>query len=188
MKITINASALAIFAIALLSIATAAQKTSTSAGPDCVRSAPAPITKKNIFPRSKFSLSTDSKTGTEIVDLAANGRLVIKNSGCEYYVLKLRFESARVAHDPADAAFWYRNAAVRLDAISRGLESSIDLRQAAKKLRQVAGQTKKGKPLKFGRDITFVPGEIRQFMTVDGVIKMRRGVYALEITLAAGPL
>jgi hypothetical protein len=160
---------------------------------NCTRGMPVPVVKASVYPNVKFTLSPDERSGTETVSLRRGERLVVRNWGCESYVLTFRFETASYRHNPRDLEFWFRNALRRMKEIYPALEAPIDIRKGLQKLRSYIETQRKGKArkLELGREIVFdgyERGDIRQFVTVDKVQKLKSGIYALEISFSAGPL
>jgi hypothetical protein len=62
---------------------------------NCVRGQAEPVVKKLVYPNSQFQLQADSLTAIEIVNFSNGDKLIIRNWGCESYILTFRFEASR---------------------------------------------------------------------------------------------
>ena len=91
----------------------------------CARGVAEPIIKKTIYPKTTFVLQPDSITGIETVILDNGDKLIIKNWGCEYYVLTFRFETSRFLKDTTDLNFWFKSAGDLMRDILVGLQSPL---------------------------------------------------------------
>lgn len=159
-------------------------------GTNCVRGVAAPVTKKDIFPKSTFQLQPDKLTGIETVQLDNGDKLIIKNWGCAYYALTFRFETSRFQNEPGNIGFWYKRAVTLVNEITKGIDTPLDL---AKAKEAIAEQIEKDVPngysnLKYGEEIDVANGEPREFVSIDKVEQLNDKIVAIEITFARGPL
>lgn len=151
---------------------------------DCIRGQAEPILKKDTYPNSTFKINEDGLTGTETVDLPSGDKLVITNGGCEYYVLTFRFETSRFEADTTDVNFWSSKIVDLMNEITDGIDAPIDLKKGT----QTLSEHIKKNPIQLYEDITFEPGEIRTYLTIDRIQKIDNKRYALEISYIVGPL
>lgn len=151
---------------------------------DCVRGQAEPILKKNKFPNSLFKINDDGLSGTETTDLRDGDKLIITNGGCEYYVLVFRFETSRFQRDTTDINFWASKIVDFMIQIQDGVDSPIDLEKGTMTLRDFI----KENWIELLQDVTFMPGEIRTYLTIDRVQKIDNKRYGLEISYIVGPL
>jgi hypothetical protein len=157
---------------------------------DCIRGVAEPIINKTLFRNTVFQLQSDSLTGIEKVTFDNGDKLIIKNWGCEYYVLTFRFESSRFQSDTLNHEFWFRKTALLMSEILKGLNAPIDVTNGVKFLVSYIDKDKNNnyKNLKFGDEIDFGGNDIRSFVTVDKVIKLTDKKFAIEISFSQGPL
>ena len=152
----------------------------------CVRGQAEPILRKNKFPHSLFKINEDGLTGTETTDLQDGDSLIITNGGCEYYVLVFRFETSRFQGDTTDINFWAPKIVDFMTQIHDGVDSPIDLEKGTATLRDfIKGNRNQ---IELSQDVTFEPGEIRTYLTIDRVQKIDNKRYGLEISYIVGPL
>jgi hypothetical protein len=159
-------------------------------GTNCVRGAAEPIIKKDIFPKSTFQLQPDKLTGIETVELDKGDKLIIKNWGCKYYALTFRFETSRFQNETSNVGFWYKRAVTLVNEVVKGIDAPLDL---AKAKEAIAEQIETDVPngysnLKYGEEIDYTEGEIREFVSIDKVEQLSDKTFAIEITFARGPL
>jgi hypothetical protein len=167
-------------------ISTLAQDT----GPNCVRGAAESVVKKKIFPKSTFQLQPDKLTGKETVELDNGDKLIIKNWGCSYYVLTFRFETSRFQKEPANVGFWYKRAVTLMNEVEKGMDVPVEL---AKAMQMIVERIEEDVPneyknLKYGEEIDVTNGAIREFVSIDKVEQLNDKTFAIEITIARGPL
>lgn len=157
---------------------------------DCARGAAEPIIKKTVYPKTTFVLQPDNITGIETVILENSDKLIIKNWGCENYVLTFRFETSRFVKDTTDFSFWFKSAGSLMTDILAGLEAPIDIKNGIKKLNIHidSDKTDNNKNLKLGDDIDFGGEDIQSFVSVDRIEKLTNKKYAVEISFTTGPL
>lgn len=152
---------------------------------DCVRGPAEQVIKKNISPTSVFELNEDGHTGKETIQFDNGDKVVIRNWGCEYYLLTFRFETERYSSDTTDLSFWMNKAILLMQSIEEGIESPLDIPGGTAKMKQVLDDKK---PYANGEEIVYADGEIRQYVTFDRVEKMDNKKYAVEVTYGMGPL
>lgn len=152
---------------------------------NCSRGAAKPIIKKTVYPQTTFILQPDGITGIETVNFDNGDKLLIKNWGCESYVLTFRFETSRLQKDPTNFDFWFKSAGTLMNEILDGLEAPIDIQKGIDKLVTHVGNNQ---TLKLREEIDFGGRDIRSFVSVDRVEKLTDKRYAVEISFATGPL
>ncbi len=153
---------------------------------DCIRAVPESIVKKSVFPQTTFNLSEDKRTGTETVELPNGDKLIITNTGCEYYYLSFRFETERFSAPTTDTQYWFKRAVEIIEETENGIsDAPIQINKAVTALESYLEKTKKPQ---FGEEIDYGGNDIRTFVTVNKVQKLAKSKFALEITFAVGPL
>lgn len=159
-------------------------ETESTIDSDCVRGVAEPILKKSIYPNSIFKLNADSITAIETVNLKNGDKLIIENSGCEYYVLAFRFETSRYQGDTTNILFWLDKGHKLLSEVEPGINSSL-VTDGIVGLKSFL-DTKKS--LALGEDIIFNDDEIRFFGLLRRIEKITDKKYGIEIIFAVGPL
>ena len=156
----------------------------------CVRGAAKPIIQKNDYPNTVFVLQSDSLTGIETVHFDNGDKLIINNCGCEYYVLKFRFETTRFQNDTTNLEYWFRIAGRLMTEMLGGLDAPIDIKKGINYLGIYIDTDRKNNysNLKLGDEIVFDDEDIRSFVTVDRIEKLLDNKFAVEISFALGPL
>ena len=157
---------------------------------DCVRGQAEPVIQKADYPNTTFVLQPDSITAIETVTFDNGDKLVIRNWGCEYYVLTFRFETSKYQNDTTDLAFWFRTADNLMNSMLGGLDAPIDIKRGLVFLDSyiLRDAKNKFKNLKLGDEIDFDGSEIRSFVTVDRIEKMTDKKFAVTVSFATGPL
>jgi hypothetical protein len=159
-------------------------------GKNCVRGAAVPVIKKNIFPKNTFQLQADKVTGMETVELDKGDKLIIKQWGCDYYALTLRFETTRFQNEIGNVGFWYKRAVTFVNEVAKGIDAPVDL---AKATEAIAEHIEEDVPneyrnLKYGEEIEISNGAIREFVSIDKIEQVNDKKFAIEVTIARGPL
>jgi hypothetical protein len=157
---------------------------------NCTRGKAEPIVKKSVFLNSNFELQSDSLAGVETVFFDNNEKLIIKNWGCEYFVLTFRFETFRFQKDTSNLDFWYRRAVTMMSEISGGIEAPIDIEKGLRHLTNYIDTNQYTEPsvLKLGEEIDYGDSEIRAFISVDKIEKLAESLFAIEVSFVVGPL
>lgn len=157
---------------------------------NCIRGKAAPIIKKSVSMKTTFQLQPDSLTAIETVYFINGDKLIIRNWGCEYYILTFRFETARFQSNPKDLQFWFKRAVLLVSELDKSLDAPIDVMMGINKLKKYidGDQPNNYQNLKLGRQIDFGGNEIRNFVTIDKIEKLTDKKFAVEISLATGPL
>jgi hypothetical protein len=157
---------------------------------NCARGKAEPIIKKTVYPETTFVLQPDSLSGIETVNFDNGDKLTIKNWGCEYYVLTFRFETSRFQQDTTNLEYWFKTATGLVTDIFNGIDTPIDIKKGITQLKNHIDSDKKNnfKNLKLGDEIDFGGDEIRDFVSVDRIVKQTDKKYAVEIRFATGPL
>ncbi|HEY3403582.1 MAG TPA: hypothetical protein VGK59_09360, partial [Ohtaekwangia sp.] len=111
-------------------------------------------------------------------------RLIISNGGCEYYVLTFRFETSRFEADTTDLNFWSSRIVELMNGVTDGIDAPTDIKKATSILRRHI----EAEQIQLYDEITFEPGEIRGYITIDRIQKVDNKRYGLEISYIVGPL
>jgi len=168
--------------VSILSNDLAAENPETSIqSTDCTRGVAESIINKSVFPNSNFQLQKDSLTAIETVDFDNGDKLLIRNWGCEYFVLTFRFETTRFQSDTTDTNFWVEKAVQMLMETEKGLQDPSVIKQGTQALSRY-------KNIQIGDEMDYAGGDLREFITVDRIQKITDKKYAIEISFATGPL
>ncbi len=159
-------------------------------GKDCKREVATPVVKKSVYPKTTFQLQADKLTAIETVELDNGDKLIIKNWGCKYYALTFRFETTRFQKETTNVGFWYKRAVTFVNEVSKGIDAPIEIGQATEIL---VGKIEEDVPnayqnLKFGEEIEVANGNVPEFVSVDKVEQLSDQKFAVEVTIARGPL
>lgn len=152
---------------------------------DCVRGPAEQVIKKNMSPASLFELNPDGHTGKETLSFENGDQVIIKNWGCEYYLLTFRFETGRYKSDTTNVSFWMDKAVSFMKSIEEGVESPLNIPEGTGGLRR---QLDSQKPYNLGEEIVYDDGEIRQYVSLERIQMIDKNRYAVELTYAMGPL
>lgn len=153
---------------------------------DCVRGQAEPIIKKDIFPNTTFVLQSDSITAVETVMLENGDKLIIRNWGCEYYVLTFRFETSRLKADTSDMKYWYVNSVKLMNEVKHGIDAPIDIEKGIEALnKHISGNVF---DLQLHTQVDFGLNEVRNFVTLDSISKIDKNHFAITISFSIGPL
>lgn len=153
---------------------------------DCVRGQAETITKKDIFPKTSFVLQADSLTAIETVMLDNGDKLIIRNWGCEYYVLTFRFETSRLKADTSAMKYWYVNSVKLMNEVKHGIDAPIDIEKGIEALNNhISGNAF---DLQLQSEVDFGINEIRNFVTLDSISPIDKNRFAITVSFAMGPL
>ncbi len=155
-------------------------------GNDCVRGQAEPVIQKTDYPNTTFVLQPDSITAIETVTFDNGDRLVIRNWGCEYYVLTFRFETSRFNADTTILKYWYVTAVKLLNEVKHGIDAPIDIDKGTQALNKYI--SKCVFDLELQKEIDFGGGDIRRFVTIDRIEKIDKKKFSVTISFATGPL
>jgi hypothetical protein len=157
---------------------------------DCVRGQAEPVIQKKYYPNSTFVLQPDSLTAIETVTFDNNDKLIIRNWGCEYYVLTFRFETSKFQQDITNLEYWFKTAHRLMTDMLPELDVVIDIKRGLVFLDSyiLRDEKNKFKNLKPGDEIDFAGSEIRSFVTVERIEKITDKKFAVTISFATGPL
>jgi len=157
---------------------------------DCVRGQAEPVIQKEDYPNTSFILQADSLTAIETVTFDNGDKLIIRNWGCEYYVLTFRFETTKFQQDTTNLEYWFKAANRLMTSMLSGLDAPIDIKRGLVFLDSyiLRDEKNKFKNLKLGDQIDFDGSEIRSFVTVDRIEKLTDKNFAVTISFATGPL
>ncbi|HPS72580.1 MAG TPA: hypothetical protein PLM70_10015 [Bacteroidales bacterium] len=153
---------------------------------NCVRGIAVPIINKAVYPQTTFVLQPDSLTGIETVAFDNGDNLIIKNWGCDYYVLTFRYETSLLKADTTALKYWYVTSYKIITEIKQGIDAPIDIEKGLQALNNYI--SKNVFDLKLNTEIDFGGDEIRSFVSVDRVEKVTDKKIAFEISFATGPL
>ena len=159
-------------------------------GISCVRDVPQPIIKKGEFSKTSFDLQKDKQIGIETTDFENGDKLIIKNWGCDYYVLTFRFETSRFQSELTNIPFWYKRAVTLLNEVNKKMDAPIDIIKGTERLmNQIEEEVPNGyQNLLFDKELDFEEGAIRSFVSLDKVEQLTDNKFAISITFAKGPL
>ena len=153
---------------------------------DCVRGQAEPIVKRDIFPYGNFELQSDSLTAIETIEFDNGERVVIKNWGCEYYVLSFRFETSKYDADTSALKYWYVNSSKLMTEIITGLNAPLDIEKGLVALNDHI--SKNVFELEIGSEIDYGENEIRSFVSLDNIERIEKNRFAVTMSFALGPL
>jgi len=154
---------------------------------DCIRGQAESVTKKAVYPNAIFKLNQDNHTGTETIDLKNGDKLIIKNWGCEYYVLTFRFETERFSADTTNTIYWLNKATILMTEIDNGLDAPLDIKGGLGAI-PIHLSSLDSRTYYLGEEIVYDDDVIRDFVTLDRVQKINDRRFAIEISFATGPL
>ena len=157
---------------------------------DCVRGKAEPVIQKEDYPNTSFVLQADGISGMETVNFDNGDRLIIRNTGCEYYVLSFRFETSQYQHDTTDLGAWYQAAHRLMTGLLGGLHAPLDIKKGLVALESYVLKDEKNnfKNLQLGEEIDFGGNDIRSYVTLESVEKIGSKKYGVTISFAMGPL
>lgn len=153
---------------------------------DCVRGKAEPIVKRDIYPNGNFTLQSDSLTAIETIEFDYGERVIIKNWGCEYYVLSFRFETSKYNADTTAMKYWYVNSSKLMTELIKGLDAPLDIEKGLEALNDHI--SKNVFELEIGTEIDYGENEIRRFVSLDNIEKIEKNRFAVTISFALGPL
>jgi len=157
---------------------------------ECPRGIAEPVVNKSVFPDAQFALQPDHRTGIETLTLKDGDKLILKQSGCEYYTLSLTFETSRFAADTADVAYWGDKALLLMRQVAKGIDVPLQVDTALNKLALRLEKDKLGNGIKLavGEEIDFGGPDPRQYLIIDRVTRLANQRYAIEVSLSYGPI
>ena len=151
----------------------------------CPRGIPERIVKQSIEPQPTFELDKSKNIASETVQFQNGDRLVVKNGGCEYFVVTFRFETNRFKADTTDMMYWLDKSAVLVTEVVEAIDAPLDFNDGVAMIKRMNGPEVKYEP---GQEIVYSDGEIRQYTSLDRVQRLDASRYAVEITFALGPI
>ena len=152
---------------------------------ECIRSTPEPLVDKHQFPDATFRL--ENEVGFETVVISDTETLILKNTGCESYVLVLRFEVPSQERKTDDVTFWYKRLVKLVSEVSGYIDSPVNLKEANGKLINYIDDYD-NQPLKLGQYITIYDGDIPEVMAFQKIKNIGEDKVALELSIWVGPL
>ena len=153
---------------------------------DCVRGQAEPIVIKDIYPNNTFTVQPDSLTAIETIELDNGDKVIIKNWGCEYYVLSFQFETSKYKADTTAMKYWYVNSCKLMDEIKEGIDAPIDIEKGLQAFNDHI--SKNVFDLELETEIDYGENEIRNFVSLDNISKIENNRFAVTISFAVGPL
>jgi hypothetical protein len=157
----------------------------------CVRDIPKAIVKKSIFPNRSFVLKQTQSgnfkipIGIETIKLPNGDKLTIENSGCEYFTLSFKFETARNDKSLSNRRYWSNRIVKLMRQIEPGVESPISLKQGIAALETYILQHPK---LNIGKEIDYGDKEIRSIVAIDRIEQISTSKVALVARFSYGPM
>ena len=151
----------------------------------CPRGQAVSVVNMEVYPNASFKLNDDHLSGTETIELKDGNKLVIKNWGCEYYVLTFRFETNRFKADTTDIKYWMDKSIILMSEIENGLHVPLHISDGTA---ATTAFLKSNKEYQLGDEIVSKEGEIRDFVTLDRIQKLGDKRFAIEISYTTGPL
>jgi len=152
---------------------------------DCPRGVPERIVKGSVEPQPTFEVNKEKNIATEVIQFQNGDRVVVQNSGCEYFVVTFRFETNRFKADTTDMVYWLDKSAVLVGEITEAVDAPLDFNDGVSAIRKMNGPEVK---YDLGQEIVFAEGDIRQFATLDRVQKIDPARYAVEVSFVIGPI
>jgi hypothetical protein len=164
--------------------------TDTTGMDECPRGVAEPVVKKGVFPDARFTLQPDKRTGIETLTLKGGDKLILTQSGCEYYRLNFRFETSRFAADTGNVPYWGNAALSLMRQVASGLDVPLEIDTALSKLsaRLDRDKSHNEEKLALGEEIDFVGPDPRQYLIIERVTRLADQRYAVEISLSYGPI
>jgi hypothetical protein len=154
---------------------------------DCIRGEASSVTIKEVYPHAVFKPDVANQTGSETVELKNGERLIIKNWGCEYFVLTFRIETERFQNDTTNTVYWLGKAAILMDEIQRGIDAPLNLQGGIDAI-AVHLASLDSESYIFGKEIVYNEDAIQEFVTLDRVQRINGKRFAIEVSFAKGPL
>lgn len=157
---------------------------------ECPRDKSSPVIKKSVFPDAQFALQADGRTGIETLTLTDGDKVTITQMGCEYFILKFKFETTHFAADTTDVRYWSNAALTFMRKVNKGLDVPLDVAEALNKLSARIEQDKKASQnkLELGEEIDFGGPDPRQYLIIERVSKLDNQRFAVEVSLSYGPM
>lgn len=157
---------------------------------ECVRGQAVPIIQKEDYPNTTFVLQPDSITAIETVNFDNGEKLIIRNWGCEYYVLTFRFETSKYQEDITNLVFWFRAAHGLMTNMLGALDEPIGIKKGLVYLENYILNDEKNsfRNLHLGEEIDFGGDDLRSFLSVDSIEKMEDKKFGVTISFSTGPL
>lgn len=151
---------------------------------DCPRGTPERIVKASVEPQPTFEFDKAHNVAIETLAFGNGERLVVKNGGCEYFVVSFRFETNRFKADTTDMLYWLDKSATLVSEITEAIDAPLDFNDGVEMIRRMNGPEVKYSP---GQEIIYAEGEVRKFATLDRVQQIDPRRFAVEVTFTAGP-
>ncbi|MGC3946281.1 MAG: hypothetical protein QM762_17480 [Chryseolinea sp.] len=152
---------------------------------ECPRGVPERIVKASVEPQPTFELDKGKNMGMETLQFQNGDKLIVKNSGCEYFVVTFRFETNRFKADTSDMMYWLDKSAVLVSEVSDAIDAPLDFHDGVTMIKKFNGPEVRYEP---GQDIVYSDGEIKQVASLDRVQKLSDSRYAVEVTFMLGPI
>jgi hypothetical protein len=158
---------------------------------ECARSIPQPIINKSVFPNSKFVLKNIDygavivPLGLETVEFNNGDKLVITNSGCEYFMLSFQFETGKGKSDVTDAKYWFTRSVELMRQTEKGIDQTFDISRGIKALENYSRSN--ANPL-IDQNVDYGGQDVRSFFKLEEVKKLDNNKFMLRVSFSVGPL
>lgn len=151
---------------------------------ECARGIPERIVKPSVQPQPAFELNKEKTVGTETLQFENGDRVIVKNSGCEYFIVTFRFETNRFQADTTDLMYWLDKSSRLVSEITEAIDAPLDFNDGVAAIQKMNGPEVK---YELGQEIVYEDGDIRQYASLDRIQKMAADRFAVEITFGVGP-
>jgi hypothetical protein len=155
---------------------------------NCVRGQAEPIVIKEIYPNTTFTVQPDSLTAIETIELDNGEKVIIKNWGCEYYVLSFQFETSKYNADITAMKYWYIISYKLMNEIKKGIDAPIDIEKGLQAFNDYISKNVFDLDLDLETEIYYGENEIRNFVSLDNISKIENNRFSVTISFAVGPL
>jgi len=122
--------------------------------------------------------------------LSNGDKLIIRNRGCEYFILTFRFETSRFKSDTTNLQYWFTKTGVMMNEVAEGINAPINIKKGLNFFDDYIEKNRKTefKEVSLGEEIDFGGSEIRDYLTVDRISLLSEQRYVIEISFLTGPL
>ena len=113
--------------------------------------------------------------------------MILKNTGCEFYVHVFRFEIPSQNKSIDDVTYWYKRLVKLLSQIEDGVDSPINIQKAKITLVNHIDQYA-NHPVKLGTYMTIEEGDVATMMVFEKIRDIGDNKIAIELNIWIGPL
>ena len=99
--------------------------------------------------------------------------------------MSFRFETSRFQSDVTDLAYWIDKAASLLFDVQKGLNTPLDIKGGINELKHLVEGSK---AYNLGEEMIYDDHDVRGFISIDRIEQLSDSRFAIEISLATGPL